>query len=165
MAKSNPTRERAATKAERRSRSLANLEKNKIKKGEVRNPRGLNGRQRSEHVAAFLDQPEDTERGRALIRRLGLPDDTPRIDVILHREFRDALGKGGLARKGLREQYAGKPRQQVDMSSDDGSMSPLGRDSVAEALRVAIAEKRKAAEKEAATAPKEPPADVLAGTQ
>jgi hypothetical protein len=83
-----------------------------------------------------------------LVRKLGLPDNTPLIEALVHREVVAGFGKSDLARKGLREQYAGKPRQQVDLSSDDGSMSPLGPDSVASALRAAIKEKQREAQKQ-----------------
>jgi hypothetical protein len=82
-----------------------------------------------------------------MVRKLGLPDDTPLIVALVHREVMAGFGKSDLARKGLREQYAGKPRAQVDLSSEDGSMSPLGPDSVATALRAAIKEKQREAQK------------------
>ena len=110
-------------------RSLANLHPQKA--GEPGpNPTGKNGRTRGEYVAKFLDAPADTEIELQLVRKLGLPDDTPRIDVILRREFIASLGRSERGRQGLREQYAGKPRQQMDLSSEDGSMSPIAIDVV-----------------------------------
>jgi hypothetical protein len=43
------------------------------------------------------------------------------------------FGKSDLARKGLREQYAGKPHAQVDLTSSDLSMSPNRKPTTAEA--------------------------------
>ena len=112
-------------------RSLANLHPQKA--GEPGpNPTGKNGRTRGEYVAKFLDAPADTEIELQLVRKLGLPDDTPRIDVVLRREFIASLGKSERGRQGLREQYAGKPRQQMDLSSEDGSMSPSRKATTAE---------------------------------
>ena len=145
-------------------RSLANLRPG-VKGEPSRNPEGHNGRTRAELVAKFLEAPEDSELGKKLVAKLGLPADTPRIIAILQREVLAAYGKSDLARKGLREQYAGKPRVQVDLSSDDGSMSPLGPDSVAGALRAAIAAKRTttAQPEETAATSQEAPADDDAG--
>ena len=122
-------------------RSLANLRK-PFGKGECHNPEGKNGRTRAEFVAAFLERADDTAIGKAMIRKLGLPEDTPRIAAILQRDFIAGLGKSEQARKGLREAYAGRPKQQVDLSSEDGSMSPMGPDSVVDSLRAAIEAKR-----------------------
>ena len=119
-------------------RSLANL-KPRHKGDPNPNKTGFNGRTRGERVASILEGPAVTEIERAMIRRLGLPDDTPLIEAIVHREIAAAFGKSDLARKGLREQYAGKPRQQVDLSSEDGTMSPYGADSVSSKLRAEIA--------------------------
>ena len=113
-------------------RSLANLRPH-VKGDPSRNPEGHNGRVRAERVAEFLEAPEDTDIGLKIIRKLGLPDNTPRIDVLLHREFLAGLGKSDLARKGLREQYAGRPRQQMDLTSSDRSMSPNRKPTTAEA--------------------------------
>ena len=145
-------------------RSLANLRPSKP--GEPsRNPEGHNGRRRSELIAAFLESPEDTDIGKKLIAKLGLPPGTPRIIAILQREVLAALGKSDLARKGLREQFGGKPRISADLTSSDGSMSPLGPDSVADALRAAIAER--SLRQQAAQQPKPPeaPADEPAGAK
>lgn len=103
--------------------SLGNLRP--AQKGEPsRNPSGKNGRTRAETVANFLDDPEDTDIGKTLIRKLGLPENTPRIIAVLHRELLAALGKSDLARKTLIEQYGGKARIQMDLTSSDGSMTP-----------------------------------------
>jgi hypothetical protein len=67
-----------------------------------------------------------------LVRKLGLPDNTPLIEALVHREVVAGFGKSDLARKGLREQYAGKPRQQVDLTSSDRSMSPNRKPTTAE---------------------------------
>jgi hypothetical protein len=42
------------------------------------------------------------------------------------------MGKSDLARKTLIEQYAGRPKQQIDLSSEDGSMSPNRKPTTAE---------------------------------
>jgi hypothetical protein len=42
------------------------------------------------------------------------------------------MGKSDLARKTLIEQYAGRPKQQLDLSSEDGSMSPNRKPTTAE---------------------------------
>jgi hypothetical protein len=53
------------------------------------------------------------------------------------------------------EQHGGKPRQQLDLSSEDGSMSPLGPAKIALDLRAAIeAEKARLAEEKPADAGK-----------
>ena len=117
------------------------------------NPKGHNGRTRSEMVAAFLDAPDDTPMGKVLLKKLGLPDGTPRIKAVLQREYLAALGKSDMARKGLREQYAGKPRISADLTSSDGSLSPMGVDSVVSALRAAIEERHRAPEQPTSEAP------------
>ena len=112
-------------------RSLGNLRPS-VKGEPSRNPEGHNGRTRAERVAKILDGKAATEIELAMVRKLGLPDDTPLIDALVHREVLAGLGKSDLARKGLREQYAGRPKQQVDLSSEDGTMSPAKADAVAE---------------------------------
>jgi hypothetical protein len=104
-------------------RSLGNL-RPAVKGEPGRNQTGNNGRTRGERVAKILDAPAITTIELAMVRKLGLPDNTPMIDALVHREIVAGLGKSDLARKGLREQYAGKPRQQMDLSSGAGSMSP-----------------------------------------
>lgn len=157
---SDPTTpDRPATKAERLAKRMANLRP--AKRGEVRNPTGKNGRTRSELIAAFLEKADDTELGRNMAKKLGLPADSPRIVVVLQRLYTMGLGKSEPALKTLAEFFGGKPRQQVDLSSEDGSMSPLGRDSLGDALRAAIEEKRRAAAAEKQV--QEPPADACAG--
>ena len=146
-------------------RSLANLRPSK--KGEQpRNPGGRNGRERSDHIVNFLERADSTELGRKLIQKLGMPADTPRIDAILQAEVIAGLipSKGAPSRKVLTEHYGGKPRMQVDLSSEDGTMSPLGPDSVADALRAAIDERRRAKE-QPAPADQEAPGDDTAGAK
>ena len=143
-------------------RSLANL-KPRRKGDPSPNKTGFNGRTRAERVAAFLEEVDDTPIGKSLMAKVGCPG-VSRIEAVLHREWLAAMGKSDLARKGLREAYAGKPRQAVDLESPDGSMSPLGPDSVAAALRTAIEEKRRAQGAAAAPpTPQEKPADDPAG--
>jgi len=139
--------------------SLANLIKSKP--GDPsRNPTGKNGRTRVERIAKILEGAAATSVELAMVKKLGLPEDTPLIDALVHREVIAGLGKSDAARKGLREQYAGRPRQQVDLSSEDGSMSPLGPDSIGDTLRAAIAERRKAAQQEAEPQPEAPANDA-----
>jgi hypothetical protein len=113
------------------SRSLANLRPRKPGDPPL-NPEGHNGRTRAERVAKILEAPAATGKELEMVRKLGLPDDTPMIDAILHCEILAGLGKSDLARKGLREQFAGRPRQQVDLSSSDRSMSPNRKPTTAE---------------------------------
>jgi hypothetical protein len=146
-------------------RSLANLRPSK-KGDQPRNQYGINGRERSTRVVDFLERADNTELGRKLIEKLGLPADVPRIDALLQREVIAGLSKSDSARKNLIEQYAGKPKMQVDLSSEDGTMSPLGPDSVADALRVAIEERRKLKEKPPEEpAKQEAPGDDTAGAK
>jgi hypothetical protein len=102
-------------------RSLANLRP--CKKGDPSpNKTGANGRTRGEKVAAFLDEVDDTTLGKSLQAKIGCPG-VSRIEAVLHREWLAAMGKSDLARKGLREAYAGKPHQAVDISNDDKSLA------------------------------------------
>lgn len=88
-----------------RERQLAGLRP--IQKGEVRNKTGNNGRTRSEFIAAWLDKPDKEDPGKR-----------PRIEIVLEREY-EHTKKSDQACKNLREAYGGKPRQQVDVTSDD----------------------------------------------
>jgi hypothetical protein len=111
-------------------RSLGNLRPG-VKGEPPRNPTGKNGRTRAETVAAFLEEIDDTDMGRVLLTKVGCPGGT-RIRGLLHREWLAGMGKSDLARKTLIEQYAGKARQQIDLSSEDGSMSPNRKPTTAE---------------------------------
>ena len=112
-------------------RSLANLRPAKPGDPPL-NPTGYNGRTRAERVAKILEGPAVTDLERTMVRKLGLPDDTPLIEALVHREIAAGFGKSDLARKGLREQYAGRPRQQMDLTSSDRSMSPNRKPTTAE---------------------------------
>lgn len=103
MATSHPGNERATTKAERRARSLANLEKHKIKKGEIRNPTGRNGRERSDYVVSVLE--EQDKRGVSHIRR------------ILLKQIARAEHGSDQAGKTLIDHYKGKARLEVDVTT------------------------------------------------
>jgi len=103
VATSHPGNERATTKAERRARSLANLEKHKIKKGEIRNPTGKNGRERSDYVVSVLEE-QDTH-GVSHIRK-----------VILKAISRAEHGSDQ-AIKTVIDHYKGKARLEVDVTS------------------------------------------------
>ena len=112
-------------------RSLANL-RPRHKGDPSPNKTGYNGRNRADRVAAFLEEVDDTAIGKGLQARIGCPG-VSRIEAVLHREWLAAMGKSDLARKGLREAYAGRPHQAVDLSSKDGSMSPTRKPTTAEA--------------------------------
>jgi hypothetical protein len=100
-------------------RSLGNLRLSM--KGEApRNPTGKNGRTRAETVAAFLDEVDDTAIGKALLAKVGCVDGT-RIRGLLHRAWLAGMGKSDLARKTLIEQYAGRPKQHVEVTGEGGS--------------------------------------------
>jgi hypothetical protein len=100
-------------------RSLGNLKPST--KGEApRNPTGKNGRTRAETVAAFLDEVDDTAIGKALLAKVGCTDGT-RIRGLLHREWLAGMGKSDLARKTLIEQYAGRPKKQVEVTGEGES--------------------------------------------
>ena len=116
--RSSPTSERAGSKEERRARSLANLEKNKIKKGEVRNKLGKNGRERSGYIVGILDELDKGE---------------PRIRKVILAAYKRALRGSDPAAKFLGEQYGGKARQLIDLTSSDRSMSPNRKPTTAEA--------------------------------
>jgi len=118
VAKSNPGTERAPTKAERRARSLANLEKYKIKKGEVRNPTGKNGRARSDYVVGLLE--EQDKHGVSHIRR------------IVMAQIKRAERGSDVAGKTLIDHYKGKARIEIDHTSSDRSMSPNRKPTTAE---------------------------------
>jgi hypothetical protein len=102
-------------------RSLANL-RPPCKPGEVLNPEGKNGRTRAEFVAAFLEEIDATEVGQSLQAKIGCPGAT-RIKALLHRDWLAGMDKSDVARKSLIEQYAGRPKQQVDLTSNGETMS------------------------------------------
>jgi len=101
--------------------------------GEVRNKDGINGRHRADYIAAFLDRADNTELGRRMIVNLGMPADTPRIDALIQRDVLAGLGPNENARRLLIEQYGGRAKQQVDVTSSDRSMSPNRKPTTAEA--------------------------------
>jgi hypothetical protein len=127
----NPSSPFPPSKSGVNPRSLANLRP--CKKGDPSpNKTGANGRTRGEKVAAFLDEVDDTTLGKSLQAKIGCPG-VSRIQAVLHREWLAAMGKSDLARKGLREAYAGRPHQAVDVTSSDRSMSPNRKPTTAEA--------------------------------
>jgi len=127
----NPSSPFPPSKSGVNPRSLANLRP--CKKGDPSpNKTGFNGRTRGEKVAAFLDEVDDTTLGKSLQAKIGCPG-VSRIQAVLHREWLAAMGKSDLARKGLREAYAGRPHQAVDVTSSDRSMSPNRKPTTAEA--------------------------------
>jgi hypothetical protein len=115
VAKSIPGNDRG-TKEERRARRLANL-RSPIKKGEVRNPTGRNGRERSDYIVGILDELDKGE---------------PRIRRVVLAAYRRALKGSDPAAKFLGEQYGGKARQLIDLTSSDRSMSPGRKPTTAE---------------------------------
>ena len=118
------------SKSGKNPRSLANLRPG-VAGEPPRNPEGHNGRTRAETVAKFLEETDDTAMGKALLEKVGCPGGT-RIRGLLHREWLAAMGKSDLARKTLIEQYAGRPKQQLDLTSSDRSMSPNRKPTTAE---------------------------------
>jgi hypothetical protein len=115
VSKSKPGNEKA-TKEERRARRLANL-RPPIKKGEVRNQAGKNGRARSDYIVGILDE---------------LDKGQPRIRRVVLAAYRRALRGSDPAAKFLGEQYGGKARQLIDLTSSDRSMSPDRKPTTAE---------------------------------
>lgn len=79
-----------------------------------RNPTGKNGRVRREIVAAFMEEPSGSDPDICKGRR------------VLESIYRRALKGSDQAAKTLLEHWKGKPSQEVDLTSSDGSMSPLG---------------------------------------
>jgi hypothetical protein len=103
------------SKTERRARQLAGL--SPAKKGEVRNPEGKNGRERSDYIVGILDELDKGE---------------PRIRRVVLAAYRRALKGSDPASKFLGEQYGGKARQLIDLTSSDRSMSPDRKPTIAE---------------------------------
>jgi len=132
--------------------SLANLRPHR--KGEPSpNKTGFNGRTRSEVIAAFLEEKDDTPLGKSLMAKVGCPDGS-RIRGLLHREWLAGMGKSDMARKTMIEQYGGKPRMQMDVTNDDGSLSAglaavLGMNSEQRAAMLAEMDAKRAAYREA----------------
>ena len=115
VSKTKPGKVPVLSKAERRARQLAGLRP--AKKGEVRNPLGKNGRERSDYIVGVLSE---LDRGQ------------PRIRRILLAGYRRSLRGSDVAFKALVEQWGGKARQQLDLTSSDRSMSPHRRPTTAE---------------------------------
>jgi hypothetical protein len=92
--------------------SLANLRP--PAPGEARNPHGRNGRGAQMVIAKFLDEASADA-------------NSTRIQKVLFAAYTSSLipgPKGAIDRKTLLEYYAGKPRQALDLSSEDGTMRP-----------------------------------------
>ena len=103
--------EEAAAKAARIAKGRANLLP-PPKPGERRNPTGANGRTKNAVVVAFLDAPCATGEEKTRFQRL------------LESGYLRALKGDGVVWKTFVEQYAGKAKQQIDLSNDDGSILP-----------------------------------------
>jgi hypothetical protein len=132
----------AAKAAELKAKRCANLLP-PIKPGETRNPTGNNGRKKQAALIRWLE--EATEKGQPQTR----------IERVWQAMYLEAIKGDVNAGKALMEQHGGKPRQQLDLSSEDGSMSPLGPAKIALDLRAAIeAEKARLAEEKPADAGK-----------
>lgn len=104
-----------------------------------------NGRRRAEFVAAWLELEDETPAGKKLTLAVGCPEGTSRIVALLQRTWLAAMAKSESSRKELLQQYAGKPKVQVDLSNDDGSLAPRS-DTLADKLRAIIDEEQRAAE-------------------
>jgi hypothetical protein len=115
---------------------LTGIEKRKrnlrppIRPGESRNPTGRNGRDKNKVVVDFLDALDNKD-----------PDKRTRIQVLLDSMYLRARLGNGVAMRYLAEQYTGKAKQQIDLSSEDGTMSPTRLDAVASQLKAAMAAK------------------------
>lgn len=120
MSETHPPKVEETAALSARERQLAGLRP--IKKGEVRNPNGNNGRRRGEYVAAWLEAEDSKD-----------PEKRKRIDVVLEAEYIAAQGGDTQACKNLREAYGGKPKQQVDVTSDDETLTFTRADEIAAA--------------------------------
>lgn len=116
MAKTNPGKVPLLSKEERRKRQLAGLRP--AKKGEVRNPTGKNGRERSDYVVSVLEERD--KNGVSHIRR------------ILLKQIQRAERGSDQAGKTLIDHYKGKARLEIDHTSSDRSMSPSRKPTTAE---------------------------------
>jgi hypothetical protein len=90
--------------------SVAALREHAAKKGEVRNPQGLNGRKRQDLIALFLEEPSETDASKSKLRR------------VIEKLYAKALAGSDMAAKTLIEQYAGRPKQAVDLSNEAGDL-------------------------------------------
>jgi hypothetical protein len=141
-------------------KSLANLHPGAAPDGGSHNKKGVNAfSEVHAELVKFLRDP-DTEFDRS---------DRTRVQALMSCAFVSGMidGKDGAPdRHWLLNQVVGKPRERIDLSSEDGSMSPLGPDSVADALRVAIEERRKLKQKPPEEpAKQEAPGDDTAGAK
>ena len=105
-----PDAEAAAAKAARIAKGHANLLP-PCKPGETRNPSGKNGRKQAAALIKWLEEPS-TDPGKM------------RIERVWEKLYLAALKGSVPAGKVLVEQHGGKPRQAVDLSSDDGTILP-----------------------------------------
>jgi len=96
----------------RNPRSLANLAKYGPKQGEVRNKTGRNGRTGQAEIVKFLKEPSETDKDRSKFRR------------IIEKMYAKAIAGDAVAARTLIEQYAGKPKQAMDLSNSDQTMRP-----------------------------------------
>jgi hypothetical protein len=116
VSKTKPGKVPVLSKAERRKRQLAGLRP--AKKGEVRNPLGKNGRERSDYVVGILSE---MDRGQPLIWH------------VVKAQIRRARKGSDAAAKTLIEHFKGRAKVEVDLISSDRSMSPNRKPTTAEA--------------------------------
>jgi hypothetical protein len=79
-----------------------------IQPGEVRNPKGINGRAQREAFVAWADQPDPT-----------LTGDKSRIQAVDDAILKKALKGGDQAQKLFVEQYRGRARQHVQVTGEN----------------------------------------------
>jgi hypothetical protein len=114
--------------------SLANLKP--FQPGVSGNKTGTNGFKKAQARLFKFMAALDKERGEGK---------SSRTFHLLDAAYQSALiigPKGASDRKLLLEQLAGKARQQFDLSSEDGSMTPVRTDGILSALQAAIAAKQ-----------------------
>ena len=105
-----PVDAEAAAKAARIAKGHANLLP-PCKPGETRNPSGKNGRKQAAALIKWLEEPSTDP-------------DKMRIERVWEKLYLAALKGSVPAGKVLVEQHGGRPKQQIDLSSDDGTILP-----------------------------------------
>jgi hypothetical protein len=123
-------REIARAEAAAKTRRLAALKAAGVQKGEVRNPKGHNGRQ----LMAAMRRAMDKDGRRDQLAEVAVSKAIVDKDLAWARFVADYDD--------------GKPAQSVDLTSSDGSMSPVAADAVGARLRAEIEAKTTDAEAE-----------------
>jgi hypothetical protein len=134
------------SKAERRQRQLSGLRP--AKKGEVRNPLGKNGRDRSDYVVGILSEPDSKGK--------------PQIWHVVQAMIRRARRGSDVAGNNLVNHFKGRPKVEIDLTSSDRSMSPSRKPTTAEA-RQELDRVLAAIEKTVPGASATPPAETTGG--